>query len=116
MIECRKCGAKYPTERLFCGKCKERLGIRCSVCGFINLLDDLFCGICLTELNIQTGISVGQESEESFASLKTGSVFSESLLYNQIQMSAQEDEAFFAEDGGKISQEDIDEIFQEEQE
>jgi hypothetical protein len=31
-------------------------------------------------------------------------------------MSAQEDEAFFAEDGGKISQEDIDEIFQEEQE
>ena len=108
MIECSQCGAKYPTERLFCGKCKERLGIRCSVCGFINLLDDLFCGICLTELNTQMGISVGSKSEEP--------VFSESPLYKQILMSAQEDEVFFADDSEKISQEDIDEIFQEEQE
>jgi len=108
MIECSKCGAKYPTERLFCGKCKERLGVRCTVCGFINLLDDLFCGICLSELNTQMGISVGQEAGETF--------FSESFLYKEILMSAQEDEAFFTDDDRKISQEDIDEIFQRDEE
>ncbi len=113
MIECSKCGAKYPTERMFCGKCKERLGVRCPICGFINLLDDLFCGICLTELsaqielNAQMGIPAGQKSEEP--------VSSESPLYEEIRVGAEEDESFAVADE-KIAQEEINEIFQEDEE
>jgi len=104
MIECHECGAKYPTERLFCGKCKEPLGIRCPVCGFINLLDDIFCGICLTEINAQAEILAGQKSEEPTPPERT--------LYEEIRIGAEEDKAFVAADD-KISQEEIAEIFQE---
>jgi len=104
MIECSKCGAKYPTERLFCGKCKERLGVRCSVCGFINLLDDIFCGICRSELNAQTNIFVGHESEEPISPVTS--------LYEEIRIAAEEDESFAFVDE-KISQEEIEELFRE---
>jgi hypothetical protein len=107
MIECRKCRAKYSTERLFCGKCKERLGIRCPVCGFINLLDDLFCGICLTELKAQKPVSHSQESEEP--------VSIPGSLHEEIRVSAEEDEAFVSAEE-KISQEEIDGIFKRDEE
>jgi hypothetical protein len=107
MIECHKCGAKYPTERLFCGKCKEPLGVRCPVCGFINLLDDLFCGICLTELKAQAEVSSSRESKE-FASLPIP-------YYEEIQTDGGEDEDFISADN-KLSQEEIKNIFQKDEE
>ena len=104
MIACEKCGAKYPTERLFCGKCKHRLGIRCPMCGFINLMDDRFCGICLTELRAQGEIPVAIQSTEP--------VFLEIFTYDEIQTGALEDEAFASIDG-KLEQEEIDNFFQD---
>lgn len=103
MLECRKCGAKYPTERLFCGKCKERMGIRCQLCGFINLPDDLFCGVCLAELKDRAHVPVDQKAEESSSPINP--------LYEEILTGAQEDEKF-ANAEGKISQEEIESIFQ----
>ena len=103
MLECRKCGAKYPTERLFCGKCKERMGVRCQLCGFINLPDDLFCGICLAELKEHAHVSVDQKAEEAQLPVNT--------LYGEILADVKEDDAF-ANAEGKISQEEIESIFQ----
>ncbi len=103
MLECTKCGAKYPTERLFCGKCKERMGIRCQLCGFINLLDDLFCGICLAELKDRAHVPVDRKAEQPSSPINT--------LYEEILAGAQEDEKF-ANAEGKISQEEIESIFQ----
>jgi hypothetical protein len=106
MIECSKCGAKYPTERLFCGKCKERLGVRCAVCGFINLIDDLYCGICLIELSAQ--IQVRTDIEPRPEEL----VSAGSPLYNELLRGIEDDEAFAVTDE-KIQQDEIDKIFQE---
>jgi hypothetical protein len=103
MLECRECGAKYPTQRLFCGKCKERMGIRCQLCGFINLPDDLFCGICLAELKESVHVSTDRKAEEPRSPINT--------LYEEILTGAQEDEKF-ANSEGKISQEEIESIFQ----
>ncbi len=103
MLECTKCGAKYPTERVFCGKCKERMGIRCQLCGFINLLDDLFCGICLAELKDRAHVPVDRKAEQPSSPINT--------LYEEILAGAQEDEKF-ANAEGKISQEEIESIFQ----
>jgi len=107
MVECQKCGAKYPTERLFCGKCRERIGIRCSVCGFINLLGDIFCGICLTELEV--GIHVPDSREHMGTNSPSNS------LYEEIRMQAEADEASTKVDS-RISQEEIAEIFQKDEE
>lgn len=103
MIECGKCRAKYPTERLFCGKCRERLGVRCPVCGSVNLLDDIFCGTCLTELRGENHVPHGQESEKADAP--------STPLYEEIRMDAEADEAFTNADS-KISQEEIEDVFQ----
>lgn len=103
MLECRKCGAKYPTERLFCGKCKESMGVRCQLCGFINLPDDLFCGICLAELKEHDHVFVDREAEDPGSPIKS--------LYEEILAGAQEDEKF-ANAEGKVSQEEIESIFQ----
>lgn len=106
MIEC-KCGAKYPTERVFCGKCRERLGVRCSICGFINLLDDLYCGICLSELKGQTRAMPDQEPEKA--------VSNPDSLYEEIRMGVQEDAAL-ASGSGMVSQEEIENLFQKDDE
>jgi len=107
MIECGKCGARYSTERLFCGKCGDKLGIRCRICGFINLLDDVFCGICRFELSDKAHVSDTQEY------IKTGS--RSRPVYEEIRIGAEEDEAFAHVDG-KMSQEEIEDIFQRNQE
>ena len=107
MIKCNKCSAEYPTERLFCGKCKERLGIRCSVCGFINLLDDLHCGICLTEIKSQGAVPGSQESAKPVSAPES--------LYAEIQESIQEDETFTGIKE-QVSQREIEDIFQKDEE
>lgn len=103
MIECKKCRAKYPTERLFCGRCMEPLGIRCPICGFINLLDDLVCGICLTELKEQKEIPKEKKVKKNAPALL-------GALYEEIRLDAEEDVRYAENDEG-VSQKDIDDIF-----
>ncbi len=102
MIECSKCGATYTTERLFCGKCREQLGIRCPVCGFVSSLDDRFCGICLTELEAHKGAPVVRESDEADSMPDS--------IHSEILIGVQEDEAFGSANE-VISQEEIEGIF-----
>ncbi|MBD3181037.1 hypothetical protein GF312_02025 [Candidatus Poribacteria bacterium] len=103
MIECSKCNAKYPTERLFCGKCKEPLGIRCHVCGFINLLDDLYCGICLSNLKEQRSGNYKDNIQQ------TENV--PNNMYDELIKSVNEDEKTGGF-GERLSQDDIDSIFE----
>jgi hypothetical protein len=107
MIECPKCGAKYPTERLFCGKCREPLGIRCHVCGFINLLDDLFCGICQNDLKAEVIVSVRHEDNLA-DNTPVG-------LYQELLAGVGEDKNTGNFDN-KLSQEEIDNIFLKDEE
>jgi hypothetical protein len=102
MIECVKCGAEYPTERLFCGKCRTPLGIRCHVCGFINLLDDLFCGICQTDLKTQTFVSAERHIQQSHSSPDG--------LYQELLTGVDEDKNMDGSNN-KLAQEEIDNIF-----
>jgi hypothetical protein len=64
--------------------------------------------MCLSELRVQTGTSAGQESERTVSSGKLS-------LLEEIQVGAQEDEAA-AGDHGRISQEEIEDIFQRDKE
>ena len=103
MIGCKACGAKYPTERLFCGKCKAKLGIRCPVCGFINLLDDMFCGICLTQLGGPIEMTIGPAPGEPAAAPNP--------FYEEIRRGVQEDQEADGTDE-KLEQGEIDSLFQ----
>lgn len=102
MIECAKCKARYPTERVFCGKCREPLGFRCTVCAFINLLDDLFCGLCNAELKPLTRDLTNKSSGRRAVLPKTP--------FEEVSEDVQADIAYaHAEEG--VSQKDIDDIF-----
>lgn len=107
MIQCAKCGAEYPTERLFCGKCREPLGIRCNICGFINLLDDLFCGICQNDLKTQNSASFTHDIKSSEDTSNN--------LYHELLAEVNEDKNIGNFDN-RLSQEEIDNIFSKDNE
>jgi len=121
MIVCGNCGARYPSERLFCGKCKARLGIRCSYCGFVNLINDLFCGICLTDLKSQTAPPAPKSQAEPQTELHAKQVTSEPSkskppsIFEEIQQGAEDDEGS-TKTNELVSQDEIEKMFQEDNE
>ena len=82
------------------------MGIRCPVCGFINLIDDRFCGICLTDLKAEKSIVASPKARlDAPVELST---------YQELMDEVQEDKSVTSSEV-KLSQEEIDKIFQEDQ-
>lgn len=106
MTTCDECGAKYESERVFCGKCRCRLGVRCGYCGFINSLDDTYCGGCSTDLQSgqfqaeQTGAEETKKEKRAF--------------YDDLMDDAHHDRSFTAQIAETLNQAEIKELFKKE--
>jgi hypothetical protein len=106
MIECPKCGAKYQEQRVFCGKCRFRMGNPCRLCGFDNLMDDHFCGRCGRSLSVS-------EPDLVQAVGPTGEQGNKALFYDQLLFDAGKDKKSFADASTTLDSAAITQLFHE---
>ncbi|MBN1672541.1 MAG: zinc ribbon domain-containing protein [Kiritimatiellae bacterium] len=108
MIECDNCGASYPSERLFCGKCRHPLGIRCPFCGFVNLKDDVYCGGCSADLT-------NAQAPGAAPAAGTKAAAPQDPFYHELAQEARGDRTFTAQIAETLDQAEIRELFQKEE-
>jgi hypothetical protein len=106
MMACSKCGAQRPDGRVFCGKCRNRMGNPCRTCGFDNLMDDQFCGKCGRFLNVS-------EPVQPPASDRAKEPSKPFLFYDQLLSDAQQDKDFLTQTTKTMEEDAIKKLFQE---
>jgi len=106
MIECSQCGAQYQEPRVFCGKCRNRMGNQCRSCNFENLKDDHFCGHCGRRL-------APSKPHPQPISAHPSEQHNHFLVFDQLLAEARQDEILYASTTATMDREAIKQLFHE---
>jgi hypothetical protein len=112
MIDCPACGSTAVAGRHYCRMCGQKLGHFCQACGFFNGLDDAYCGGCgkgLKEQAAGEGKAEAPRAEPPFPLTDDMGLGDDNM---DAILSGDGTAGDSGQEGGKVSETEIDNLFE----